>query len=193
MTISPDIYHRRSIRLKNYDYYENGAYFITVCAQNGECLFGKIADSVMQVNDAGSMIESWWLELSHKFPVIDMDIYSVMPNHFYGIVAIVGAALSGRPNPDYSLPEWQPRRVAPTLGNIVNWFKTMTTNDYIQGVRHHQWRPFPGKLWQRNYYEHIIRGEADLDKIREYILYNPLRWADDEENPDMRQEQKSSS
>jgi len=187
MTFNPDIHHRRSIRLKNYDYSQAGAYFVTVCAQNRDCLFGEITDAVMRLNDAGRMIETWWHELAHKFPMIDMDVYTVMPNHFHGIVAIVGAALRGRPNPDHSIPEEQPHRVAPPLGDIVNWFKTMTTNDYIQNVRHHQWRPFPGKLWQRNYYEHIIRNEEDLNKIREYIMYNPIRWADDEENPNMRQ------
>lgn len=193
MTFNPDNHHRCSIRLKNYDYSQAGAYFVTVCAQNRECVFGKIDDGVMQLNDAGRMIETWWYELSHKFPMIDMDVYTVMPNHFHGIIAIVGTAPRGHPNPDRSLHEGQPHRVAPTLGNIVNWFKTMTTNDYIQGVRHHQWRPFPGKLWQRNYYEHIIRNEDDLDKIREYIIYNHIRWDDDEENPDMMQKQKSSS
>jgi len=69
----------------------------------------------------------------------------------------------------------------------------MTTNDYIQGVKNHQWHPFPGKLWQRNYYEHIIRNEDDLEAIREYIINNPIRWADDEENPDIKREQKTSS
>jgi REP element-mobilizing transposase RayT len=193
MTFNPDNHHRCSIRLKNYDYSQTGAYFVTACAQNRECLFGNIQDNVMVLNDAGIMIEKWWLELAIKFPAIDIDAYMVMPNHFHGIVAIVGAALRGRPNLDHSIPEGQPHRVAPSLGDILNWFKTMTTNDYIQGVKNHQWHPFPGKLWQRNYYEHIIRNEDDLEAIREYIINNPIRWADDEENPDIKREQKTSS
>jgi len=189
MTFNPDNHHRHSIRLKNYDYSQAGAYFVTICAQNRECFFGEITDAAMQLNEAGRMVETWWHELSRKFPMIDMDVYTVMPNHFHGIVAIVGAALCGRPNPDHSQPVIQPRTAAPALGNIITWFKTMTTNDYIRGVKHHQWRPFPGKLWQRNYYEHVIRNEDDLNKIREYIVNNPAGWADDDENPDMIQKQ----
>jgi len=129
----------------------------------------------MVMNEAGGMIEKWWQELPNKYPMIDTDVYTVMPNHFHGIVAIVGADLRGHPG--------QPHRVAPTVGDMIDWFKTMTTNDYIRGVNHGQWRPFPGKLWQRNYYEHIIRDEGDLNAIREYIVNNPAGWDTDNENP----------
>jgi len=193
MTFNPDIHNRHSIRLKNFDYAQAGAYFVTVCAQNRECLFGNIQDNVMVLNDAGRMIETWWLELAIKYPALETDAYIIMPNHFHGIVAVVGAALFGRPNPDHSQPVIQPRTAAPALSDIVNWFKTMTTNDYIRGVKHHQWRSFPGKLWQRNYYEHVIRNEDDLNKIREYIANNPSGWADDDEHPDMVRKQIPSS
>ena len=129
------------------------------------------------------MIETWWMELPQKFSTIDTDVSVVMPNHFHGIVAIVGAALCGRPESDQR-PQGHPHRGAPTLGNIIDWFKTMTTNEYIRGVKRNQWQPFPGKLWQRNYYEHVIRNKNELNSIREYILNNPASWADDEENPD---------
>ena len=76
-----------------------------------------------------------------------------------------------------------PHRGAPTLGDIVDWFKTMTTNDYIRGIKQHGWRPFPGKLWQRNYYEHIIRDDTEAGRIRQYIANNPMQWLDDGENP----------
>src|SRR3970282_1256675 len=112
-------------------------------------------DGEMILNDAGRMVEQWWMELNNKFPDIETDTSMVMPNHFHGIVMIVGAALSGRPG----FMDWdgfgdgQPLRVAPTLGTIMDWFKTMTTNEYIRGVKQSGWPSFPGKLWQRNYNE----------------------------------------
>jgi REP element-mobilizing transposase RayT len=184
MTFDPDIHHRRSIRLKNYDYSQPGVYFITVCTHNREALFGHIHENAMILNEAGGMIDRWWQELTKKYPMIDTDAYTVMPNHFHGIVAIVGAALRGRPDGSNPNNGGQPHRVAPTLGDIIDWFKTMTTNDYIRGVKQCQWRPFPGKLWQRNYYEHIIRDERDLNAIREYVINNPAGWDKDNENPE---------
>ncbi len=183
MAFDPNIRHRRSIRLKDYDYSQPGAYFVTLCTHTRECLFGQIADDVMVMNDAGRMIERWWRELPNKYPVVDMDNYMIMPNHFHGIIAIVGAALRGCPQEQYPVNGGQPHGVAPTLGDMIDWFKTMTTNDYIRGVKHHQWRPFTGRFWQRNYYEHIIRDEHDLGTIREYITNNPARWERDDYNP----------
>jgi len=208
MQYDPDKHHptgtlrsRRSIRLKGYDYAEAGAYFVTICAQNRECLFGEIVDGEMRVNDAGKVIARWWEELPHKFPSVDLDEFVVMPNHFHGIVVItdtsVGAYLRVCPDPqgarmaqgaDVTAQGAHPgaplRRLA--LGEIVQWFKTMTTNEYIRGVKQNGWTPFPGKLWQRNYYEHIIRNENDLNRIREYIFNNPANWANDDENPQRR-------
>ena len=122
-----------------------------------------------------------------NFQTVELDELIVMPNHFHGIVVIVpglvGAALRGRPD-IRATKTGRPHRGAPTLGNIVNWFKTMTSNDYIQGIKQHGWLPFPGKLWQRNYYEHIIRDDRETERIREYIADNPARWLEDEENPE---------
>ena len=192
MTFTPNIHHRRSIRLKNYDYSQPGAYFVTVCTHNRDSLFGHIHENAMIMNEAGVMIDRWWRELPKKYPMVDTDDYMVMPNHFHGIVAIVGAALRGRPDgsdPNIAgdRPGGQPHRVAPTLGDMIDWFKTMTTNDYIRGVKQCQWRPFPGKLWQRNYYEHVIRNEHDLNAIREYVVNNPASWEKDNENPDRKE------
>lgn len=120
-----------------------------------------------------------------KFPSVRTDEYIIMPNHFHGIVNIVGAVLRGRPTPDNNKASGQSHRVAPTLGDIVNWFKTMTTNQYIRGIKQNGWPAFVGKLWQRNYYEHIIRNEKELNHIRQYIAENPLNWRTDEENPDV--------
>jgi len=192
--------HRRSIRLRGYDYASAGAYFVTIVAQNREYLFGKIADEEMHVNDAGQMILRWWEELAHKFPSVELDEYVAMPNHFHGIVVIteddvgantpgadVGADLRVRPQPEKGAHAGAPQRDdapqhKPALGEIIQWFKTMTTNEYIRGVNEHGWQPFSGKLWQRNYYEHIIRSERDLERIREYIAKNPSAWTTDTEN-----------
>ena len=190
MKYDPEKHHRRSLRLKGYDYSGINAYFVTICTQNRECLFGNATKGNMRLNDAGAMVFRWWNELNRKFPAIKTDTAIVMPNHFHGIINIVGATLCGRPtldgHPHRDAPtlDGRPHRVAPTLGDIVGWFKTMTTNEYIRGVKQYKWRPFPGKLWQRNYYEHIIKNEKDKNAIREYILHNPFIWDEDIENPD---------
>jgi putative transposase len=181
--------NRRPLRLPTYDYSLPGAYFITVCTQNRLSWFGDVVDGAMFRNDVGFMVEKWWYELSNKFCQIELDAFVVMPNHVHGIIFItderrthrcaptgiptpVGADLCVRPKSD----------LRPSLGKIVQWFKTMTTNRYIAGVKQTGWHPFPGKLWQRNYYEHVIRSEESLNSIREYITTNPLRWHLDREN-----------
>jgi putative transposase len=98
MKYNPEIHHRRSIRLKGYDYSQQGAYFITICTHNRECLFGKIVNGAMVLNDAGKMVEKWWYELNTKFPNIEPDAHITMPNHFHGIIIIVGADLRVCPN-----------------------------------------------------------------------------------------------
>lgn len=94
MTYNPDIHHRHSIRLKGYDYSSGGAYFVTICTHGRECLFGRIVDDKMQVNDAGRMVENVWLELPGRFPDVVLDAFVVMPNHFHVILFIVGALLA---------------------------------------------------------------------------------------------------
>jgi REP element-mobilizing transposase RayT len=182
---NPDLHHRRSIRLKGYDYCQPGVYFVTICTQDRECLFGEIVGGRMELNDAGRMIGRWWAELNRKFPTVETDEHFVMPNHFHGLVVIighadpVGAALRGRPR-----KTGHPHRGAPTLGDMMDWFKTMTTNDYIRGIKQQGWSAFRGKLWQRNYYEHIVRNEDEMNRIREYIVNNPAHWPEDENHPD---------
>jgi REP element-mobilizing transposase RayT len=184
MKYDPDRYRRRPIRLKGYDY-SQAVYFVTICTQDRECLFGDVVDGEMRVNDAGCMIQKWWHESSEKFKTIKLDEFVIMPNHFHGIIVIVGAALSGRPGINaHPAKTGQPHRVAPTLGDIIDWFKTMTTNEYIRNVRQNDWPPFYVKLWRRNYYEHIIRDEEEMNRIREYIIENPAKWAGDEDNPE---------
>jgi len=151
------------MRLEGYDYSQEGRYFITICTQGRRCMFGEIIGDRVQLNDAGLVIESWWRKLADKFPIVQTDEYVVMPNHFHGIVN-VGAAPCGRPTTRNE--SGQPHRVAPTLVDIVHWFKTMTTNKYIRGVKEGDWLPFRKKLWQRNYYEHVIRDEDELNHFR---------------------------
>ena len=211
MTYNPDKHHRRSIRFKGYDYTQAGAYFVTIVTQGRECLFGRVVNGDMHLNDAGQMIERWWSALSNKFPRVIPDAAIVMPNHFHGIIVItdgpiddndaaaVGADQRVRPMPgthaDGGTHTGVPLRVCPETGaarpsfdagvpQIVQWFKTMTTNAYIRGVKTLGWAPFPGKLWQRNYYEHIIRDENAHHRIRHYIINNPAQWNADNENPE---------
>jgi len=161
----PKLHHRRSIRLPGYNYSQSGWYYVTICTQNHLCLFGDITGDQIRLNNAGLMVEKRWNDLNEKFPSVETDLHVVMPNHFHGIIHL-----------------GQPHGIAPTLGRIINWFKTMTTNRYINGVKQSCWPPFPGKLWQRNYYEHIIRNEEDLSHIRQYISENPAHWSRDKEN-----------
>jgi putative transposase len=208
MTCDPRKHHRRSIRLRGYDYSQAAPYFVTLCVQDQICLFGEIIEGEMVLNSAGRVIERWWKELENKFSEIRIDSYQVMPNHFHAILAIMGTGmdmianfgigldgldLDGADDNDgivTSRPRLQgghagpPLRPQPVLGNMIQWFKTMTTNEYIRGVREFGWARFRGKLWQRDYFDHVIRNAESLDRIREYIRENPLRWSLDRENPD---------
>jgi REP-associated tyrosine transposase len=177
MKYDAEKYRPQSIRLKGYDYRQAGAYFVTVCTQERACLFGNVAEGQMRLNDAGQMIERWWFELNQKFTTVETDEFVVMPNHFHGIVVIpVGADLRVGPIPEGT-------HAGAPLPTIIQWFKTMTTNEYIRGVKAASWPSFNGGLWQRNYYEHIIRNEDSLNRIRQYIIDTPARWAFDRENP----------
>jgi len=196
----PQRHHRRSIRLKGYDYAQPSAYFVTICTQDRACLFGEVVDGQMRLNDAGRMVQRWWDELNRKFPHIRTDAFVVMPNHIHGIVVIepvgatpVGADLRVCPDNERVCPDNESgadvrlhgARIGAPLSEIVRWFKTMTTNDYIRGVKQYGWTPFYGRLWQRNYYEHIVRDEASLERVRQYIAENPLHWSSDPENPSL--------
>jgi len=179
-----NIHHRRSIRVPGYDYSQEGWYFITICAQNRKNMFGEIVNGQMRLNNAGLMVKTWWEKVTNKFSTVQTDEHIVMPNHFHGIINIVGAGLCARPIAgNINNKSGQSCRIAPTLGEIVNWFKTITTNQYIHGVKQNAWPSFPGRLWQRNYYEHIIRNETELKRFRRYIADNPANWQTDEENP----------
>jgi len=273
MSYNPAIHHRRSIRLKGYDYSQAGLYFVTICCQNKICYFGNIENDKMFLNDAGRMVEKWCMELSHKFSDIELDTYIIMPNHFHAIIvnngnnAAVGADLRVCPDKhnnilgehdnvlgehnnvlgehDIILGEHNiilgehnnvlgehnnalgehnnilgehnnvlgehnnvlgehnnvlgehnnvlgehnnvlgehdnilGEHIGSPLHVVVQWFKTMTTNEYIRGVKTLGWQPFDKKLWQRNYWEHIIRHEQSYQRIANYIINNPANWKND--------------
>ena len=185
MQYDPKIHHRKSIRLKNYDYSQAGLYFVTICTQNQLHLFGEIVNDEMVLNDAGVMIDEIWHEIPyyyHKFAIHELVI---MPNHIHGIIEIVHNTVGAGPRacPDDTSQTGQPQGVAPTgLGDILHRFKTLTTKRYIDGVKNDDWPRFNGKLWQRNYWEHIVRNENEYNHIAQYIMDNPKKWALDKLN-----------
>lgn len=140
----------------------------------------------MILNDVGKMADQCWQHLTCRFANIKLDEYIIMPNHIHGIIMIVGAPLVGAQN-KLSIRKWAGIKPAPTLGDIIGAFKSLTTNNYIQNVKQHHWPQFPGKLWQRNYYEHVVRNDDDLLKIRQYIINNPVNWEKDEYNKPARE------
>lgn len=184
MDFSPDIHHRRSIRLREYDYADTGGYFVTICTYQRECQFGEVVDGEMRLNEAGQCVEKWWQSIPEHFQNTRVDSFVIMPNHFHGVIMLVGAG-SPRPvfqaneggDPENQGGETPPLRY-PTLGQVVGYFK-------YQSTRHiNELRDNPGcPVWQRNYYEHIIRNAHDLLTIRRYIAENPLKWEQDENNP----------
>ena len=184
----PEPPKRRSLRLPAYDYAQAGAYFVTVCTHDRRCLFGDVVDGATRLNDVGRVVETCWEAIPDHFPHAGLDAYIVMPNHIHGIVWITAAAMivgakNLSPLPDASRRQKSPPPSASsfqtplrTLGSIVRGFKTGVTKWVREntGVHH---------VWQRNYYDHVIRNEDDLQRIRQYIADNPARWAEDRENP----------
>jgi putative transposase len=180
-------FHRRNIRKKGFDYSASGLYFITICVQNHTCMFGEIIDKKMILNDAGGMIETEWLAMPIRFPGIQMHEYIVMPNHFHSILEIAQMNIPVAPNDAEIEPininvnigattRVAPTQIPKTIGDIMDAFKSITTVKYIHGVKTSNWQPFNRKLWQRNYYEHIIRDYDSYQRIKQYISDNPSNW-----------------
>jgi REP element-mobilizing transposase RayT len=268
MPYDPDRHHRRSIRLRGYDYTQPGAYFVTICAHERRCLFGALDGGALRLTDAGRMIERWWGELNRKFPGAQTDAFVIMPDHIHGIIIITAAnrIIADRVDPivginagGYADPpprddaddsnasnainatpsvradlHIRPRRTGnepndadvnravsivginaggsadppprddgddfnaggainadagdsiandtndtpnrASLFAIVQWFKIMTTNAYIRGVKQSGWPPFRKRVWQRGYWERIVRDERELQATRRYIAENPISW-----------------
>lgn len=144
---------RKSIRLKEYDYSQVGAYFITLCTSNYNSLFGEIISSTVKLNPIGEMVQNAWITVEKHHENIYLDEFVVMPNHFHGIIVIE-------------------KRTTLTISEIIRKYKSYTT---VQYIKMNCTTDKKGLLWQRNYYEHIIRNEKALQNIREYIYHNPLR------------------
>jgi putative transposase len=175
MRYEPERHHRQSIRLKGYDYRQVGAYFITICTQEKACLFGEVVNGEMKLNDAGRIVEHCWLEIPHHFPHVALDAFVVMPNHVHGILwIVVDIRNTSPPQPTLQSPAMQ--SPSKTIGSIVRGFKIGVTKWFRQNTDIYT-------VWQRNYYEHIIRNDKSLTRIREYIANNPQRWEFDRENP----------
>jgi REP element-mobilizing transposase RayT len=163
---------RTVLRLKDYDYSKAGGYFITICTHNRDCLFGEVINQEMWLNEAGEIVEQWWLKSRNKFSEISLDSYIIMPNHIHGIIMIMDDNSLGA---IHELPLLRQQMLIP---KTVGYFK-MNSAKYINKLRE-----ITGiSLWQRNYYERIIRNENELSRIREYIQNNPLKWDLDRENP----------
>jgi putative transposase len=179
-------HHRHSIRLPGYDYAQPGAYFVTICTKDRLCLFGEVVAGQMRLNDAGCIVRQCWSDIPNHFPHVQLDAFIIMPNHVHGILVIahhVGAKnFSPLPSPPHSPlqpppHDHHPRGTSKTIGSVIRGFKIGVTKWFRQNT-HIQ------TVWQRNYYEHIIRTEDALHRIREYIVTNPMRWRLDRENPD---------
>jgi REP element-mobilizing transposase RayT len=183
MKYNPDIHHRKSIRLKNYDYSKEGLYFITICTQNKENLFGQIIDGKMILNNAGEMIENNYYELFNYFDNINLNEYVIMPNHIHFIIEIVGVPLVGtqiQNKNNGTIPVGVPLvGTQSTIGDMIGVFKSLSTNEYIKMVKNNKLPNFDKRIWQKNYYENIIRNDKIHQKIIEYIKTNPLKWKND--------------
>lgn len=263
MDYNKQIHHRKSIRLNEYDYSQQGAYFITICTKNQKHLFGKIISGKMELNNAGKMIQTIWNELPTRFDNIILDESIIMPNHTHGIIIItpnpqehphmdkpytnpykqnkdkntspdISKPSTGEPcvrphTTQYSSPNTtqyipqNPPETSPktnkkytdynytqnihseknhtgntqtkgdhkdrpygtltgSLGRVIQAFKSITTHKYTINVKQNGWVPFSGKLWHRNYWEHIVRDENELNRIRQYIQNNPEKWQNDKLN-----------
>ena len=170
---------RKSLRLNGYDYSQAGAYFVTICAQARKSLFGEVLGDEMYLIEYGRIVKGGWQELPSQYLSTQLDYFTVMPNHVHGIIFLVGA---GSPRPE--IPSFQvgggtpPLQQIPNLSAIIGYFKFHSTKR-INEIRH-----TPGaKVWQRGFYDHVIRDDESLNRIRNYIFTNPIRWHLDRENP----------
>jgi putative transposase len=202
MSLDPDLYRRKSIRLRARDYSTPGFYFVTLCTEERYLLFGDIVDGVMHLNDLGRAVEKCWRDIPRHYPHAAMDEFVVMPNHVHGIIQIVtrdwvhvepplraiglpivprcsslhvphAANRVSRTNPNW------PRGTSRTIGSMIRGFKIGVTR-----WAHHN--GFQDDVWQRNFHDHIIRNERSLERVRRYIRANPVNWTRDRQNSDRR-------
>ncbi|WP_071516963.1 transposase [Geitlerinema sp. PCC 9228] len=186
MKYDPNIHKRRSIRLKGYDYSQPGAYFVTICINQGLLLLGKIKNGQLYLSEAGQMVHKVWNEIPIMYPGVETDAFVIMPNHIHGIIVLTENSNPPRSNfhtdNQSNHTEIAPMEKSMALGDVVHRFKSLTTTKYRYGVQDKNWPPFVKRLWQRNYYEVIVRNRHSLNKIREYINNNPLAWEQESEH-----------
>ncbi|MBQ8960570.1 MAG: transposase [Ruminococcus sp.] len=179
---------RKPLRLKNHDYSQPNAYFITICTYRRQSLFwadegllaaavgahpcvrppggGHFSQPEIVLSKAGEMVSKWLKKIPEKYPGYTIDEYVIMPDHIHFIIIC---------------EEWPGGHVGPPLQSVLQWFKAQTTNEYIRGVRAEVFPPFNSRIWQRTYYEHIIRDQNDMQDIRRYIEENPIKWNTEKE------------
>lgn len=179
-------HHRRSIRVKGYDYSSKGAYYVTIVTWHRDCIFGEVVDKEVILNNLGKIADECWRAIPEHFPFVELGAHVVMPNHAHGIIVIrndesmtvgatnsVGATQWVAPTPSQTRPKGPKPK---SLGAIIGSFKSAVS------YRIHKEHNATG-IWQRNYYEHIIRDERDLQNKTDYIEANPSLWDEDENNP----------
>ncbi len=169
---------RRTIRLSGYDYSRPGEYFITICTQNRFCLFGEVVNGSMILNKYGQIAKNEWIKTAEIRDNVVLDVFIIMPNHVHGIIRIINKISIHDQNQQNKNESNKFRSPSKTIGAIIRGYKSAVTTKINTVDR------LPGrKIWQRNYYEHIIRNEQELKRIREYIIQNPMNWMDDQINP----------
>ncbi|MDP8965014.1 MAG: hypothetical protein M3O33_13750 [Cyanobacteriota bacterium] len=209
MNHNPEKPHRRSIRLRGYDYTREGAYYFTICCHQRRSLLGEIKEGAMHLNLIGITVKAVWESLPRHFPLIELDAFVVMPNHVHGIIVITDSAGNSNPNfnhnhncrgeafvpgcnntPPESLstnaspfPRYN-NDTSPPRGTQSGSIGAILQNFKSVATRRvNRITRNSGTLWQRNYHEEIIRNEKAYENIRRYIVENPLNWDEDEENP----------
>jgi putative transposase len=166
---------RRSIRLKDFDYTAGALYFLTLCADRRRCIFGKVEEGETRLNSLGRMVEDEWIRSLEMRRHIDLDAFVVMPNHFHAIVALFDQGARSAPLRGKSFRDGMQ---ATGLASLVAGFKAAVTRRAS-----HALPQLRMPVWQRNYYEHIVRDERDLQRIRDYVAANPARWEEDSYHP----------
>lgn len=199
MAYNPEIHHRRSVRLQGYDYSKEGLYFITICTHDKLCLFGEIGETQMFLNALGEVVNKCWLEIPNHFPNAVLHEFIVMPNNIHGIIELKASNLENPSN--VGVQNFEPLREIPkinkyqkiiprSIGSIVRGFKIGVTKWYREKINsnfdyklitedYRQISLSGNQIWQRNYYEHIIRNEESYLNISNYIINNPQNWQQD--------------
>lgn len=179
MPYNPDIHHRQAIRLKNYDYSQAGAYFITICTKQKQCIFGDIKNRKIRLNALGSIADKYWQEIPQHFANVALDVYTIMPNHLHGILWIMESSENSNKTRKFGDIGIE------SISSVIRSYKAIVTKQInkicnTKGL---------SVVWQSRYYEQIIRDENALLTIRNYINNNPLNWDTDQENPKINQYQ----